>query len=86
MRPEFGNEDQIKLLELEHQFKDTKPMQFVDCDCDCENCEAELEKCPYCGEASLDQFQNYTCVDCEKEVIDGREWRTMQSLRAKLLK
>ena len=83
--PQFGNEDQIRLLQLEAKYDpNAKKMEFEDHDCGCEYCEFQEQVCPYCKSRSEYQFTDDKCDDCGKEVIDGKHEYELTKLREKL--
>lgn len=84
MKPEFGNIDQIRLLELEKQYEDKLPTEYIRCNCGCKNCEAELEKCPYCETARVNLFTDDVCQECKKEVIPYSDHQAIRRLRYEL--
>lgn len=72
MKPEFGNQNQIELLELLRYSQ--LPVRDSHC-CDCEHCEYdEFSQCPHCDEETYEEsfdvkYFNRTvseCLGCKK--------------------
>lgn len=84
IKPEFGNTDQIRLLDIESKYQGIKSYSYIDCDCGCPNCDAELELCPYCKQSSRDQFYDWICKDCKKEVMPYDVARELSRIKERL--
>lgn len=86
IKPVFGDKNQIRLLQLESEYKGIEPIEYIDCDCNCPYCEAEIERCPYCGESDECQLIADECKDCKKEVIPYDVEHEIRLLKHKISK
>jgi len=85
-KPVFGDKEQIELLQLKDKYMGIKPMEFMECECNCPYCDADLELCPYCNKSSFNQFSvDDFCKDCKKEVIPFNISRRITFLENKQL-
>lgn len=86
IKPVFGDQDQIELMELEKKNDGLKSISHVECDCNCEFCENMIEQCPYCDQVGIAQFIDSECLDCGKKCTPDSEHYKMEKLREKILK
>lgn len=71
MKPTFGDEKQIRLVQLESQYAGIKPLDTVDHDCDCPYCDEVNTYCPYCDEIVDEDecLRIEKCTECNKKIM-----------------